>query len=341
MAKEISLPLALLFNKSMHSSKVPADWKNANVIPIYKKGSKVEPANYRPISLTSVIVKVMERTLKERMMNHLLTNNLIKASQHGFLPKKSTATNLVAYLDYVSKELDKGQPVDVLYLDFAKAFDKVPHKRLIQKLKWYKLNIKLVKWIEAWLFERKQRVIVNGVPSDWIDVISSVVQGSVLGPILFTIYINDIDMCLQQYEGFISKFADDTKLAKVVNNECSALEMQVIIKNLEDWSSKWGMKFNVEKCSFLHFGFNNQKFQYSMNGNAVSSEPQQRDLGIIISDSCNPSDQCAAAAKKANQVLGRINRAFTCYTKDIMLQIYKVFVRPHLEYMRFQLGLHG
>ena len=125
----------MLFSKSMQSGIVPKDWKNANVIPIYKSGPKGEPVNYRPISLTSVVVRVMERIVKEKMLMHLKTNQLINPSQHGFLPRKSTSTNLVAYLDYVTKKLDDGQPVDVLYLDFSKAFDRVPHKRLVQKLK--------------------------------------------------------------------------------------------------------------------------------------------------------------------------------------------------------------
>ena len=157
-------------------------------------------------------------------------------------------------------------------------------------------------------------------------------QGSVLGPILFTIYINDIDECLQQYDGFISKFADDTKVAKVVNDSNAALEMQAIVAGLQSWSHTWGMKFNVDKCCILHFGNRNQNFQYKMNEAIISSETRQKDLGVLISDSCQPSEHCAMAAKKANQVLGRINRSFSCYTKDIMLQIYKVFVRPHLEY---------
>ena len=135
LATTVSLPLCLLFNKSMQSGVVPTDWKSANVIPIFKKGSKVEPVNYRPVSLTSVVVKIMERILKQRMMVHLQQHILINTSQHGFMPRRSTTTNLVTYLDYVTKRLDDKEPVDVLYLDFAKAFDKVPHKRLIQKIK--------------------------------------------------------------------------------------------------------------------------------------------------------------------------------------------------------------
>ena len=244
----------------------------------------------------------------------------------------STSTNLIDYLNYVTEQLDSSKPVDVLYLDFAKAFDKVPHKRLIQKLRAHKLHPKLIQWMESWLTNRKQRVMVNGVASQWTDVISSVVQGSVLGPILFVIFINDIDMCLRQFEGHFSKFADDTKIAKVVDNPESALEMQTVINYLHQWCKDWQMEFNIDKCNFLHLGFHNQNFVYTMNGNAISSTTSQRDLGIVISDSCQPSNQCAVAAKKANQVLGQINKSFSCYTKDIMLQIYKVFVRPHLEH---------
>ena len=138
----------------------------------------------------------MERIVKEKMLTHLKTNKLINPSQHGFLPRKSTSTNLVAYLEYVTKKLDEGQPVDVLYLDFSKAFDRVPHRRLVQKLKSYNLPERLIIWIETWLNNRKQRVLVNGAYSEWRDVTSSVIQESVSGPILFVIYIDDIDSCI-------------------------------------------------------------------------------------------------------------------------------------------------
>ena len=128
------------------------------------------------------------------------------------------------------------------------------------------------------------------------------------------------------------KFADDTKVAKVVNDSKTAAEMQDIINKLETWCSDWGMTFNVKKCCIIHFGHRNAKYQYQMNGEVLESVCNQRDLGIQISDSCLPGNQCAQAAKKANQVLGQISRTFSCKTKDVMLQIYKIFVRPHLEY---------
>ena len=331
-ADAVSLPLSILFQKSLASGMVPTDWKRANVVPIFKSGTKRDPSNYRPISLTSVVVRIMERVLKVKMMSHMKTHRLINPSQHGFLRKKSTSTNLVSYVDYLTRNLDNGLPIDVLYLDFSKAFDKVPHKRLLQKLKSFNFPTELISWIKNWLSNRKQRVLVNGEYSEWLDVVSSVVQGSVLGPILFVIYINDIDMCLEDMEGFMPKFADDTKVAKIVKDKKTADEMQAIIHNLEQWCNTWGMTFNTKKCSIMHFGHRNSQNIYQMNGEVLNSVSTQRDLGVLISNNSKPSDHCAFAAKKANQVLGQINRSFSCYTKDIMLQIYKVFVRPHLEY---------
>ena len=332
VADAVALPLLLLFTKSMASGKIPNDWKKATVVPIFKSGTKKEPVNYRPISLTSVVVKIMERVIKEKMMAHLVSNKLIGDSQHGFMPRKSTTTNLVAYVNYITEQLDQGQPVDVIYLDFAKAFDKVPHKRLLQKLRSFNFSTETMKWIEAWLCDRWQRVVVNGQYSEWEKVISSVVQGSVLGPLLFLIFINDIDSCIGQYEGFASKFADDSKIAKVVNDPKTANEMQNIINNLEKWCKDWGMSFNTEKCCIMQFGHNNLHTTYTLDGQQLKNVSTQKDLGVIITNNKSPSDQCAQAAKKGNQVLGRIRRSFSCYTKEVMLQIYKVFVRPHLEY---------
>ena len=174
--------------------------------------------------------------------------------------------------------------------------------------------------------------MVDGAYSDWRSVTSSVIQGSVLGPILFVIYINDIDTCINNKGGIIPKFADDTKVAKVVTDNQTPAEMQEVIYNLEKWCNTWGMQFNTKKCCILHFGHRNAKYQYKMNGQVLDSQSSQRDLGITISDNCLPGLQCAMAAKKANQILGQINRSFSCKTKDIMSQIYKVFIRPHLEY---------
>ena len=176
-----------------YAGEAPFDWRCANVTPIYKKGKKNLASNYRPVSLTSQIGKVMEAIIKDDLMGHLKQHNLIRNSQHGFWSGRSCLTNLLKFLEDVTKDADNGSPVDIIYLDFSKAFDKVPHARLIKKLEAHGIDSKVKTWISEWLNNRKQRVVISGTSSDWTHVKSGVLQGSVLGPVLFTIYINDID----------------------------------------------------------------------------------------------------------------------------------------------------
>ena len=257
LSEEMSLPLCMIFKKSLDQGVVPFDWRAANVVPLYKKGSKNIPSNYRPVSLTSVVCKILESIIKDAISTHLESNSLIKSSQHGFSSGKSCLTNLLIYLEQVTSEIDKGIPVDTLYLDFAKAFDKVPHHRLIEKIAANGIGGKISKWIQSWLTDRKQRVIVNNVTSDWIPVISGVPQGSVLGPCLFVIYINDIDDAVSSK---ILKFADDTKITASISSVEERNILQTDLTRLMEWSEAWQMKFNVNKCKVMHYGFNNPSY---------------------------------------------------------------------------------
>lgn len=329
MGVEIAIPLSLIFNSSLSTSTIPDDWTRANVTPIFKKGSKSNAGNYRPVSLTSHASKIMESLIKDSIMNHLTTHQLIRESQHGFTPKRSCLTNLLLFLDKVTKYIDESHPVDVLYLDFSKAFDKVPHLRLLKKLHAHGIGENISKWIEAWLCHREQRVTLAGTSSGWSAVTSGVPQGSVLGPTLFILYINDIDEGVSSH---ISKFADDTKLIRKVGTAGEALALQDDLNRLYEWSKDWQMLFNTAKCKCLHFGFNNPRHEYFLGGGLIASTMQEKDLGVNIHESLDVGHHCATAVKKANRMLGIIRRTYQDKSRENILPLYKSLVRPHLDY---------
>ena len=324
-------PLAAVMNKSMIGGEVPADWKTANVTPIFKKGGRDDPGNYRPVSLTSVPCKMMESLIKEKIVAHLEKNGLISRTQHGFMRGRSCTTNLVDFMNKLTAAMDASTPVDVVYLDFAKAFDKVPTRRLLRKLHAHGLRGELLRWITHWLVGRQQRVVLNGEMSAWMDVLSGVPQGSVLGPLLFIIFINDLDEEAEEAD-LLSKFADDTKVGVYIRSEEDRDRLQSVLNNLVDWAARWGMQFNVAKCKVMHIGARNPQYEYSMNGAVLATTKEEKDLGVIMTDKLSPSVQCAKAAKTANAVLGQISRAFHFRDKQIFTGLYKQYVRPHLEY---------
>ena len=242
--EQISIPLAIVFNLSLKEGVVPFEWKEANIIPLFKKGSINKPENYRPVSLTSVICKLLERLIKDHMVDFLVKHKLLNSSQHGFLKARSCLTNMLCFLEEITKWIDVGSPLDIIYLDFQKAFDKVPYQRLLLKLKAHGIGDSITDWIEQWLTDRRQRVVVDGEVSNWKSVLSGVPQGSVLGPILFLIYINDLD---DNITSNVLKFADDTKLFRKVNTDGDKQHLQNDLDILVKWSEKWQMLFNLRE----------------------------------------------------------------------------------------------
>ena len=308
LSNELSLPLSLIFSKSFSEGELPQDWKGAIITPLHKKGEKEFASNYGPISLTSIVCKVMESIIKDDILAYMVSNKLLTNLQHGFVPGKSCQSNLLLMLNFLTELIENETDTDLVYLDFAKAFDSVPHNRLICKLHNYGFSGHLLLWIRNFLSHRRQKVRVNNTLSNWENVSSSVPQGSVFGPILFIIYIND----LPRYK----MFADDTKLMQKLISTTSHNELQDDINRLIEWSKKWELKFNTSKCKVMHFGndisnsytmldFNDQKRK------KLEFITEEKDLGVIIDHKLNFSSHIVTQVKKANKMMGLIRRSYT------------------------------
>ncbi|GAB0208570.1 mitochondrial enolase superfamily member 1 [Grus japonensis] len=320
-------PLSIIFETSWRSGDVPEDWKKANVTPIYKKGLKEDPGNYRPISLTSIPGKVMEQILLGAITSQM--KHVIGKSQHGFTKDKSCLTNLIAFYDNVTCSIDVGQAVDIVYLDFSKAFDTVLHSLLLEKLMHYGLDKWSMQWVGNWLTGCTQRVVVNSSFLNWQPVTSGDPQGSILGPMLFNIFISDLD---DGIKCTLMKFADYTNLSAEVDTSEGRATLHKDLDRLEEWANKNLMKFNKDKCKVLHLGKHDPGVQHGLGSTQLGSSSVERDLGVLVDNKLNMSEQCAAAAKKANRMLGCINKGITSRDKEVIIPLYSALARPHLEY---------
>ena len=221
LAEPIAPVLSIIFKTSYESGRLPSRWKEANISAIYKKGDKHDPENYHPISLTSIICKIMESLIKENLLEFLQKTNALSDRKFSFLPGRSTVLQLLDVLDKWTEALENGAHIDAIYCYFMKAFDTVPHQKLLRVLRFYNTPENLVTWIEDFLSERKQRVTVIGAFSKWYDLTSGIPQGSVLGPVLFVAYINVLLDEIESSETF--PFADDNKLFRSIYSDSDAL----------------------------------------------------------------------------------------------------------------------
>ena len=326
-------PLFLIFRQSLDTGKLPVSWKMGLVSPIFKKGNRHQAKNYRPVSLTSIICKTLESIIRDHIMKHMVEKHLLTKCQHGFIKGRSCVTQLLAVLDKWTEALDMGNNMDAVYLDFAKAFDSVPHQRLLMKIKGYGIAGKVWKWIEDFLLQRNQQVVVNGMKSLIALVLSGIPQGSVLGPLLFICFINDMP---EVVHSSIQMFADDTKLFRTVNNPDHAQMLQSDLDALEEWSNLWQLKFNADKCKVMHLGNHNKGLEYHMHKDGIQVKLQttelEKDLGVYVDPKLTFSTHCEKKVNMANKLLGLIRRSYVYLDNETVKTLYTSLVRPHLEY---------
>ena len=331
LAVVVADPLTRIYRKSLSEGRVPSDWKHALVAPIYKKGQRYDPANYRPISLTCIASKVMEHVICSGLMRHATENGIFYSLQHGFRDRRSCETQLLEFVQDIVTNMQDGLQTDVCVLDFSKAFDKVGHRRLIKKLEWYGVGGSVSHWVADFLSDRTQSVVVDGISSDRVPVISGVPQGSVLGPCLFLYYINDI---AEQLTSTTRLFADDTMIYMAVKGESDAKLLQADLDRLTQWEDKWMMQFHPDKCEVITITRkkNPQEYEYSIHGHILRHVDCIKYLGLNISADLRWNRHVDRVVAKANGTLNFLRRNLNIRNSRIKAQAYKSLVRPVLEY---------
>ena len=334
LANSLCEPLAIMFNLFMCNGCVPSVWKQAYVTPIFKKGLSSSSENYRPISLTCIASKVFETTIRKDMLTFFEVNNVINKDQHGFLSKHSTCTNLIETINDWSLNVINGHSTRVAYIDFAKAFDTVCHSKLIFKLQQLGISGRLLGSIESFLSGRSQKVVINGSQSKSVMLTSGVPQGSVLGPLLFIVYINDLSDIFPN--NIISKyFADDAKIYTEVKSLDDIDNLQFSLDDLADWANKWQLNISIKKC-FVVDVLQRQSSDRFYNNTLVDTEldcvTSCKDLGVTVDDKLKFHEHVSSIVSEAKRKSFLIYRCFNCKTIKSLLLGYKSYVLPSLNY---------
>ena len=322
----INLLINELDQKCTKSIFVPYAWKDARISPIFKKGSKTEPGNYRPVSLTSVVCKTLEKIVRKHIMKHVTENHLLSQDQYGFRANRSCALQLLHVMEDWVDYMEGHKSWDTVYLDLAKAFDKVAHGRLLKKVSAFGIRGNVLAWIKDFLSHRRQCVTVKGSSSGWRSVDSGVPQGSVLGPVLFIIFVNDITEVVSSN---VKVFADDTKIYAPT---CDSGGLQEDLNSLSEWAEKWELQFNEDKCKVIHYGHENPNKTYTMNTKPLKEADEECDLGVIFERDLKFSRHISTKINKANSILALISRSFEYIDKFSFIKLYTALVRPHIEF---------
>ena len=302
---------------------------------MFKKGSRCDPANYRPVSLTSVPCKLLEHILCTHIRGHLDRLGIITDVQHGFRARHSCESQLLLTMHDLYRSQDRKEQVDVAVLDFSKAFDTVPHDRLLGKLEFYGITGPVLNWIRAFLRGRTQSVMVEGEHSRKDKVLSGVPQGTVLGPLLFLLFVNDLPDCVS--EGTRTRlFADDCLVYREVRSQEDRVKLQADLDALGAWSARWGMRFNTSKCEILQIGTGTRTLPathfYTLNGDVLKLVSSAKYLGVLATHNLSWSDHIRGISAKANAKLGWARRNLRGCPYKLRETAYTTLIRPGLEY---------
>jgi len=333
-AEELCLPLHNLWTASMHEGEIPKQLKSAIITPIYKGGLRDQAKNYRPVALTSHIIKVFEKVIVKQLTKFLEENKYMNENQHGFRSKRSCLSQLLAHYETILAALESNKSADVIYLDFAKAFDKVDHGILMHKMRSFGITGEVAVWIHSFLTERKQQVAVDTVLSSESSVISGVPQGTVLGPLLFLILISDINQNVQY--STVSSFADDTRVIKEISSDEDSNRLQFDLKCIYQWASENNMSFNSCKFEKIHYRYGNEtiySYNYTADDGAIIAEKENlRDLGVTMSNTATFRTHINSVANSSRRKLGWILRTFETREPLPMITLWKSLIVPILDY---------
>ena len=332
LSDELAPLLTALFNQSIKEGSLPQDWTQAFITPVYKKGNTHDASNYRPVSITSVTCKLLEHIICKHILTHMEEHNLMSCLQHGFRKGHSCETQLLLTLDDLFMSYNKKTQVDVGVLDFSRAFDTVPHERLLGKLAHYGIKGPIQQWIRAFLTDRTMWVTVDGASSPATRVLSGVPQGTVMGPLLFLIYINDLPSKVSPGTT-VRLFADDCLVYRDITSEEDQLTLQKDLAALQDWAEKWGMRFNPKKCNILRIsrGRPRDRF-YTMCGEILQEVQEVKYLGVTISNNLKWEKHISAKTSRANSTLHFISRTLRHCPENARQLAYFTLVRSTLEY---------
>lgn len=329
-AHELVTPVALIFNRSLTEGTFPAMWKTARMIAIHKGGSINQVENYRGISILCCLGKVFETGVRRYLYN--AAKPFISEFQHGFVENRSTTTNLMEYVNTLFPAVESRCQVDSVYVDFSKAFDLVPHNLLIEKLRHLGFPNWITNWLNSYLTDRKAFVQVNQQVSNHFSIPSGVPQGSVLGPLIFVLFINDLADRVSSGKLF---FADDLKMFRIIASALDCTALQNDIDQLLDWCQENGMFVNLKKCKVITFTRCHTPicFSYKIGSASLDRVESIRDLGVIMDSRLNFNEHISLAVSKAFSVLGFVRRHSTFITDIYALKaLYCSLVRSILEY---------